>query len=201
MKKTTDVPMRILWAVINLMAQTSRSRYTFIVPISSRFPRNSNRRARRDHVHGSDSYQQGTPDAPQPIGPYEQAIKANGFVYAAGQIALVPESGELVAGGVGEQARQVLDNVTAVLEAAGTSWDRAVKTTIYLNDMADFAAVNAIYESYLGSGKPARTTVAVAGLPKGALVEVDVVAPWREPPYPDPPSVPEEKEPWGCRRG
>ena len=117
-----------------------------------------------------------TNKAPDAIGPYEQAIKANGFVYTAGQIALVPESGELVAGGVGEQARRVLDNVTAVLEAAGTSWDRAVKTTIYLNDMADFAAVNAIYESYLGSGKPARTTVAVAGLPKGALVEVDVVA-------------------------
>ena len=117
-----------------------------------------------------------TNKAPDAIGPYEQAIKANGFVYTAGQIALVPRSGELVAGGVEEQARQVLDNVTAVLEAAGTSWDRAVKTTIYLNDMADFAAVNAIYETYLGSGKPARTTVAVAGLPKGALVEVDVVA-------------------------
>ena len=117
-----------------------------------------------------------TNKAPDAIGPYEQAIKANGFVYTAGQIALAPESGELVAGGVEEQASQVLDNVTAVLEAAGTSWDRAVKTTIYLNDMADFAAVNAIYETYLGSGKPARTTVAVAGLPKGALVEVDVVA-------------------------
>ena len=117
-----------------------------------------------------------TNKAPEAIGPYEQAIRANGFVYTAGQIALVPETGELVAGGVEEQARRVLDNVTAVLEAAGTSWDKAVKTTIYLNDMADFAAVNAIYESYLGSGKPARTTVAVAGLPKGALVEVDVVA-------------------------
>ncbi|MDE0030820.1 MAG: RidA family protein [Deltaproteobacteria bacterium] len=117
-----------------------------------------------------------TNKAPEAIGPYEQAIRANGFVYTAGQIALVPETGELVAGGVEEQARRVLDNVTAVLEAAATSWDKAVKTTIYLNDMADFAAVNAIYESYLGSGKPARTTVAVAGLPKGALVEVDVVA-------------------------
>ena len=117
-----------------------------------------------------------TNKAPDAIGPYEQAIKANGFVYTAGQIGLEPGTGELVAGGVEEQARRVLDNVTAVLEAAGASWDRAVKTTIYLNDMADFAAVNAIYESYLGSGKPARTTVAVAGLPKGALVEVDVVA-------------------------
>lgn len=117
-----------------------------------------------------------TNKAPEAIGPYEQAIRANGFVYTAGQIALGPETGELVAGGVEEQARRVLDNVTAVLEAAGTSWNKAVKTTIYLNDMADFAAVNAIYESYLGSGKPARTTVAVAGLPKGALVEVDVVA-------------------------
>ena len=117
-----------------------------------------------------------TNKAPAPVGPYEQAIRANGFVYTAGQIGLEPESGELVAGGVEEQARRVLDNVTAVLEAAGTSWDRVVKTTIYLNDMADFGAVNAIYEGYLGSPKPARTTVAVAALPKGALVEVDVVA-------------------------
>lgn len=117
-----------------------------------------------------------TNKAPDPVGPYEQAIKANGFVYTAGQIGLEPESGELVAGGVEEQARRVLDNVTAVLKAAGSSWGQVVKTTIYLTDMSDFAAVNAIYESYLGSAKPARTTVAVAGLPKGALVEVDTVA-------------------------
>ena len=117
-----------------------------------------------------------TNKAPDAIGPYEQAIKANGFVYTAGQIALQPETGELVEGGVEAQARRVLDNVTAVLEAAGSSWGQVVKTTIYLTDMADFAAVNAIYESYLGSARPARTTVAVAGLPKGALVEVDTVA-------------------------
>ena len=117
-----------------------------------------------------------TNKAPEAIGPYEQAIRANGFVYTAGQIALTPETGELVSGGVEAQARRVMDNVAAVLEAAGTSWDKAVKTTIYLSDMADFGAVNAIYESYLGSRKPARTTVAVAGLPKGALVEVDAVA-------------------------
>ena len=117
-----------------------------------------------------------TNKAPDAIGPYEQAIKANGFVYTAGQIGLEPGTGELVAGGVEEQARRVLDNVTAVLEAAGASWGQAVKTTIYLTDMANFAAVNTIYEGYLGSAKPARTTVAVAGLPKGALVEVDVVA-------------------------
>ncbi len=117
-----------------------------------------------------------TDKAPNAIGPYEQAIKANGFVYTAGQIGLEPATGELVAGGIEEQARRVLDNVTAVLEAAGSSWGRVVKTTIYLNDMADFAAVNTIYEGYLGSARPARTTVAVAGLPKGALVEVDVVA-------------------------
>ena len=114
--------------------------------------------------------------APEAIGPYEQAIKANGFVYTAGQIALEPESGDLVSGGVEQQARRVLDNVTAVLEAAGSSWGRAVKTTIYLTDMDHFGAVNAVYETYLGSTRPARTTVAVAGLPKGALVEVDVVA-------------------------
>ena len=117
-----------------------------------------------------------TDRAPNAIGPYEQAIKANGFVYTAGQIGLEPATGELVAGGIEEQARRVLANVTAVLEAAGSSWNQVVKTTIYLNDMADFAAVNAIYESYLDSAKPARTTVAVAGLPKGALVEVDTVA-------------------------
>ncbi|MDE0034431.1 MAG: RidA family protein [Deltaproteobacteria bacterium] len=117
-----------------------------------------------------------TDKAPNAIGPYEQAIKANGFVYTAGQIGLEPATGELVAGGIEEQARRVLDNVTAVLEAAGSSWGQVVKTTIYLNDMADFGAVNAIYEGYLGSAKPARTTVAVAGLPKGALVEVDTVA-------------------------
>ena len=117
-----------------------------------------------------------TDKAPDAIGPYEQAIKANGFVYTAGQIGLEPGTGELVSGGLEAQARRVLDNVTAVLEAAGSSWGQVVKTTIYLNDMADFAAVNAIYEGYLGSARPARTTVAVAGLPKGALVEVDVVA-------------------------
>ena len=117
-----------------------------------------------------------TDKAPNAIGPYEQAIKANGFVYTAGQIGLEPGTGELVAGGIEEQARRVLDNVSAVLEAAGSSWGQVVKTTIYLNDMADFGAVNSIYEGYLGSAKPARTTVAVAGLPKGALVEVDVVA-------------------------
>ena len=117
-----------------------------------------------------------TNKAPDPVGPYEQAIRANGFVYTAGQIGLEPASGELVAGGVEEQARRVLDNVTAVLDAAGTSWDRVVKTTIYLDDMADFGAVNVIYEGYLGPTKPARTTVEVAALPKGALVEVDVVA-------------------------
>lgn len=117
-----------------------------------------------------------TNDAPQPIGPYVQGIKANGFLYAAGQIALDPETGELVPGGLEQQARRVLDSVTAVLKEAGSSWDKAVKTTIYLTDMADFATVNGIYEEYLGSAKPARTTVAAAGLPKGALIEIDVVA-------------------------
>ncbi len=117
-----------------------------------------------------------THKAPEAIGPYQQAIKANGFVYTAGQIGLEPGTGELVPGGVKEQARRVLANVTAVLEAAGTSWSQVVRTTIYLVDMADFADVNAIYEECLGSARPARTTVAVAGLPKGALVEVEVVA-------------------------
>lgn len=115
-------------------------------------------------------------NAPLPIGPYAQGIKANGFLFAAGQIALDPQTGELVPGGLEQQAHRVMKNITAVLRGAGSSWDQAVKTTIYLTDMANFTIVNGIYEEYLGIAKPARTTVAVTGLPKGALIEVDVVA-------------------------
>lgn len=117
-----------------------------------------------------------TDKAPKAIGPYEQAIKANGFVYSAGQIPLDPQTGELVNGAVDVQTRRVLDNLRAVLEAAGSSLSQTVKTTIFLQDMADFATVNAIYEEYFGDAKPARTTVAVADLPKGARIEIDAVA-------------------------
>ena len=117
-----------------------------------------------------------TDKAPKAIGPYAQAIKANGFVYTAGQIALSPESGDIVDGGITAQTRQVFDNLAAVLKAAGTSIDQTVKATVFLNHMSDFAAMNEIYAEYLGNATPARSTVAVADLPRGALVEIDLVA-------------------------
>lgn len=117
-----------------------------------------------------------TEQAPEAIGPYSQAIRCNGFLFCSGQIALDPASGHVVAGGVEEQAEQAMRNLSAVLKAGGTSWDRVVKTTIFLASMDDFATVNAIYGAHLGTARPARATVAAAGLPKGVLVEVDAVA-------------------------
>lgn len=116
-----------------------------------------------------------TERAPAPIGPYSQAKKVGGFVFTAGQIGLGPE-GNLVQGGVAEQARQALENLGAVLEAAGAGFDDVVKTVIFLADMADFAAVNAIYKEYFDASAPARSTVQAAGLPKGALVEIEAIA-------------------------
>ncbi len=117
-----------------------------------------------------------TDRAPAAIGPYAQAVVANGVVYTAGQIPLDPATMELVPGDVAEQAAQVLRNLDAVLAASGASWGSAVKTTIFLTDMADFARVNDVYARHLGDARPARSTVAVAGLPRGARVEIEVVA-------------------------
>jgi 2-iminobutanoate/2-iminopropanoate deaminase len=117
-----------------------------------------------------------TDNAPKAIGPYEQAIKANGFIYTAGQIPIDPKTGNFVEGGVTAQTRQVLENLKAVLEAGGSALDRVIKATVFLKNMADFAAMNEIYTQYLGSAKPARSTVAVAELPRGALIEIDLVA-------------------------
>ncbi len=117
-----------------------------------------------------------TEEAPKAIGPYSQAVVAGGFVFASGQIALDPATGQLVAGGIDAQARRVFANLAAVLAAAGSSLARAVKVTVYLTDLAHFATVNAIYEEALGGAKPARSTVQVAALPRGAAIEVDVVA-------------------------
>jgi 2-iminobutanoate/2-iminopropanoate deaminase len=117
-----------------------------------------------------------TDNAPKAIGPYEQAIKANGFIYTAGQIPIDPKTGNFVEGGITAQTRQVLENLKAVLEAGGSSLDRVVKATVFLKNMADFAAMNDVYAQYLGSAKPARSTVAVAELPRGALIEIDLVA-------------------------
>lgn len=113
--------------------------------------------------------------APAAIGPYSQAIEAGAFLFLSGQIGINPETGELQEG-VEAQARQIMENIRAVLEAAGLSFDHVVKTTIYLADIADFAKVNEIYGSYFREPYPARSTVAVAALPKGALVEIEVIA-------------------------
>ncbi|HXZ28023.1 MAG TPA: RidA family protein [Terriglobales bacterium] len=117
-----------------------------------------------------------TKDAPQAIGPYSQAIKAGGFVFLSGQVALDPATGQVVAGDVAAQTERVLKNLAAVLAAAGSSLEKAVKTTVFLKNMADFAAMNEVYARFFKSAPPARATVAAAGLPKDVLVEIDVIA-------------------------
>lgn len=117
-----------------------------------------------------------TETAPKAIGPYTQAVKANGMVYTSGQIPINPKTGDFVSGDIGAQTRQVLENLKAVLEAGGSSLDKVVKATVFLRNMSDFAAMNEVYATYLGKIKPARSTVAVAELPRGALVEIELVA-------------------------
>jgi len=117
-----------------------------------------------------------TKTAPKAIGPYEQAIRLGSLVFTAGQIALDAKTGKLMDGGIETQTRQVLENLKAILEAAGSSMDQVVKTTVFLQNMADFNAMNEVYEEYLGRSRPARSTVAVAELPRGALIEIDIVA-------------------------
>jgi 2-iminobutanoate/2-iminopropanoate deaminase len=119
-----------------------------------------------------------TDSAPKALGPYSQAIVAGGMVYCAGQIPLDPASGNIVAGGVAEQTHQVLKNLRAVLKAAGSDLDRAVKTTVFIKNMNDFAAMNEVYgrAEYFGSAAPARSTVEVARLPRDVLVEIELVA-------------------------
>jgi 2-iminobutanoate/2-iminopropanoate deaminase len=117
-----------------------------------------------------------TPHAPRPIGPYSQAVQCGSELYCSGQIALDPQSGDLVDGDAAAQTERVIENLGAVLCAAGYEYGSVVKTTIFLLDMADFPAVNAIYEKYFGATKPARSTVAVAALPRGARVEIDCIA-------------------------
>lgn len=117
-----------------------------------------------------------TEQAPAAIGPYSQAIEANGFVYASGQIPIDPATGNFVEGGIEEQARQCLTNASHILEAAGTSMANVVKTTVYLADMKDFTAMNGVYATFFSEPYPARSAVAVKDLPKGALVEVEVLA-------------------------
>ncbi|SFR96725.1 endoribonuclease L-PSP [Granulicella pectinivorans] len=120
-----------------------------------------------------------TPDAPAAIGPYSQAIRIGDLLFTSGQIGLDPKTGEVVAGGIEEQTVRVLENLKAVLAEAGLGLENVIKTTVFLQSMSDFAAMNAIYATYLapeGVVPPARSTVAVAGLPKGVLVEIECIA-------------------------
>jgi 2-iminobutanoate/2-iminopropanoate deaminase len=114
--------------------------------------------------------------APRAIGPYSHAALSGGFVFAAGQIPMDPATMELVPGDIRVQAAKVLDNLTAVLTSAGCTWADVVKTTIFLTDMNDFAAVNEVYGARVGAAAPARSTIAVAGLPRGARVEMECIA-------------------------
>lgn len=117
-----------------------------------------------------------TDKAPAAVGPYSQAVRANGFVFTAGQVGLIPGTKTLIEGGVEAQTRQALENVHAVLEAAGSRMSDIVKATVFLQNMDDFAAVNAVYAEFLGKNPPARSAVEVARLPLGALVEIEVIA-------------------------
>jgi 2-iminobutanoate/2-iminopropanoate deaminase len=117
-----------------------------------------------------------TENAPGAIGPYSQAVRAGGFVFASGQIPLDPRTGEMVSGGVAEQTEQVMLNLSAVLEAAGTGLERVVKTTVFLADMNEFSAMNEVYGRYFKESLPARATVQAARLPRDARVEIEVIA-------------------------
>lgn len=117
-----------------------------------------------------------TDNAPQAIGPYSQAVKANGFVFASGQIPIDPATGQFVEGGITEQTEQVMKNVSAVLQAAGSSLDKVIKTTVFLADMGEFAAMNEVYGRYFEQEPPARATVEAARLPRDARVEIEAIA-------------------------
>lgn len=117
-----------------------------------------------------------TNSAPGAVGPYSQAVRAGNFIFTAGQIALVPETGKLVEGGIAEQTHQVMRNLANILEAAGSSLARVVKTTIFTTNLGDFATINQVYGSFFTAAPPARSTVQVAALPLGAQVEIEVVA-------------------------
>ncbi len=117
-----------------------------------------------------------TENAPKAIGPYSQAIRVGDFVYTAGQVSIVPATGDLIAGDIEAQTRQALDNLKAVLEAAGSGLDKVVKTTVFMTDLGDFTRMNGVYAEFFPSQLPARSTVQVAALPKGAMVEIECVA-------------------------
>jgi 2-iminobutanoate/2-iminopropanoate deaminase len=117
-----------------------------------------------------------TDKGPKPIGPYSQAVKSNGFLFASGQVALDPRTNEFIGGDVRQQTERAMENIKAVIEAAGSNLHHVVKTTVFLKDMNDFAAMNEAYGKYFPAAPPARSTVQVARLPKDALVEIEVIA-------------------------
>lgn len=117
-----------------------------------------------------------TPNAPKAIGPYSQAIKANGFVFVSGQVAFDPATQQIINGGISEQTDRVLKNLSAILSAAGTSLQNVVRSTVFLKNMNDFVAMNEVYAKFFNATPPARSTVEVARLPKDVLVEIDVIA-------------------------
>jgi 2-iminobutanoate/2-iminopropanoate deaminase len=117
-----------------------------------------------------------TDKAPSAIGPYSQAVIVNGFVFTAGQIPLDPATGKMIEGGIVEQTDRVMQNLQAVLQSAGVTWQDVVKTTVYLHDLANFPTVNEVYGKWLGDARPARSTVQVTALPRGAMVEIDAIA-------------------------
>ncbi len=117
-----------------------------------------------------------TPRGPQAIGPYSQAIRANGFLFVSGQIALRPDTKELIEGDIRQQTERVMENLKGIVEAAGSSFAKVVKTTVYLKDMNDFAAMNEVYGRYFASEPPARATIEVARLPRDVKVEIELVA-------------------------
>lgn len=117
-----------------------------------------------------------TPDAPKAIGPYSQAIKAGGFVFTAGQVALDPATGQVISGDVAAQTERALKNLAAILKAAGSGFEKVVRCTVFLKSMNDFTAMNEVYGRYFSAAPPARSTVEVARLPKDTLVEIDIIA-------------------------
>jgi 2-iminobutanoate/2-iminopropanoate deaminase len=117
-----------------------------------------------------------TDRGPKPIGPYSQAIRANGFLYVSGQVALDPRTGEMLSGDIAQQTERTLENVKGIVEAAGSKLSHVIKTTVFLRDMNEFAAMNEVYALYFPSAPPARSTVQVARMPKDALVEIEVIA-------------------------
>jgi len=117
-----------------------------------------------------------TPNAPKAIGPYSQAIKANGFIFISGQVAFDPATGSLIPGGIEQQTEQVMKNLAAILQAAGSGWDKVVKTTVFLKNMSEFGQMNEVYGKFCKNAPPARSTVEVARLPRDVSIEIDVIA-------------------------